>query len=723
MDKSVQEYLMLNTGETMCINMSNLHFSNNLLTKIVVLIVGISCSNLQGETGSWPMWRHDANHSGAMPKDLPSDLHLQWKWEFHAPEPAFPSEEVRLNFDSSYEPVTAGRTIFIPSMVTGSITALNTRTGKENWKFYSDGPVRFAPVVWKEKVYFGSDDGFLYCLDASNGQLKWKFRASPEDLKSYKLLGNNRLISRWAARGGPVLKDGIIYFGSGLWPSEGAYVFAVDAKSGELIWRNDNLALLENGLVDHGARRDIGLAPLGYLTIAGNKLIVPVGRALPAIFDIQTGEMEPYSTGWGGRGGLARGSWWVCSSDDYYFTSGELYGLSEHLPETDVKEFMTPDEFAEATNLAIGKVRNLMQNGNLSYVKQDNKEVIEIQTERSYLTQDKSQDYKAEGYVLKNYPRLQISEGNKYNMCEFRRPIMSSNRVFYSVPVPNDSMGFRFPGQTNGARSIDNKQNQAGYSSIEAYDFNSESDWGLTATQNSPDEDVMLYRTIEFERLWKLDDNLNIQFKAGNRLYGSAPGLIAAIDIEKEPVIIWQKEIEGTPSTMLAGDDRLYVVTREGMLYCFGSEEVDCSDYKTDIKDLEYDDKDIQVGIGKVLSSIEEKKGYCYLLGNPGPGIIQKILLETELNIIILESDRQKVQESRHNFDQQGIYGKRVQIVSGNLSTLNLPPYTGNLVISLNTDYSHFAADTKSIKQLVSLMRPFGGIACLSLSDQLCCWT
>ncbi|MCP4313675.1 MAG: PQQ-binding-like beta-propeller repeat protein [Bacteroidetes bacterium] len=654
-----------------------------------------------------------------MPKDLPSDLHLQWKWEFHSPEPAFPSEEVRLNFDPSYEPVTAKHTIFIPSMVTGSITALDTRTGKENWKFYSDGPVRFAPVVWKEKIYFGSDDGFLYCLDAANGQLKWKFRASLEELKSYKLLGNSRLISRWAVRGGPVLKDGIIYFGSGLWPSEGVYVYAVDAKSGELIWRNDNLAFLENALVDHSARRNIGLAPLGYLTIAGDKLIVPVGRALPAILDLHTGEMEPYSTGWGGRGGLARGSWWVCSSDDYYFTSGELYGLSEHLPETDVKEFMTPDEFAEATNLSTGKVRNLMQNGKLSYVMQDGQEVIDIQPEMSYLTSDKSQNYEAEVYVLKNYPRLQISEGNKYNMCDFRRPIMTGNTVYYSVPVPNDSIGFRFPGQTNGARNIDNARNQAGYSSIEAYDFNSASDWVLTATQNSPDEDIKLYRTVEFERLWKLDRNLNIHFKAGNRLYGSAPGFIAAIDIEKEPGIIWQKEIEGTPSTMLAGDDRLYVVTREGMLYCFGSDKGDYSDYKADRRDIEYSDQDIQIGIDEILSSIEWKKGYCYILGNPGQELIQKILQETELNIIMLESDRQKVRESRQFFDRLGIYGKRVQVVSGNLSTMNLPPYTGNLVISLNSEYSNFDVDPNSIKQLVSLIHPFGGIAYLSIPDQL----
>ena len=42
--------------------------------------------------------------------------------------------------------------------------------------FYTEGPVRFAPVLYKDRVYAVSDDGNLYCFKASDGALIWKRR-------------------------------------------------------------------------------------------------------------------------------------------------------------------------------------------------------------------------------------------------------------------------------------------------------------------------------------------------------------------------------------------------------------------------------------------------------------------------------------------------------------------------------------------------------------------
>ena len=45
------------------------------------------------------------------------------------------------------------------------------------------------------------------------------------------MLGNDRLISHWPARGGPVVADGVVYFAAGLWPSDGIYVYALDGRT------------------------------------------------------------------------------------------------------------------------------------------------------------------------------------------------------------------------------------------------------------------------------------------------------------------------------------------------------------------------------------------------------------------------------------------------------------------------------------------------------------
>ena len=126
----------------------------------------------------WPQYRYDAGRTAASPEELPPTLHLQWTRRFPAPRPVFPGE-VRLRFDASYEPVVLGKTLFVPSMVTDSVTALDTDTGDERWQFFAEGPVRLAPVAWQGKVYFVSDDGHLYCVDAASGQLLWKFQGLP----------------------------------------------------------------------------------------------------------------------------------------------------------------------------------------------------------------------------------------------------------------------------------------------------------------------------------------------------------------------------------------------------------------------------------------------------------------------------------------------------------------------------------------------------------------
>ena len=138
----------------------------------------------------WPTWRHDANRTAATAAALPGSMSLQWKSDLPAPRPAF-ARDLRLCFDLSYEPVAMGNTLFVPSMVTDSVTALDADTGAVRWTVYADGPVRFAPVAWQEKVYFVSDDGCLYCLRASDGAQVWKLYlfVAPLGLKQVRTPG------------------------------------------------------------------------------------------------------------------------------------------------------------------------------------------------------------------------------------------------------------------------------------------------------------------------------------------------------------------------------------------------------------------------------------------------------------------------------------------------------------------------------------------------------
>ena len=88
----------------------------------------------------------------------------------------------------------------------------------ELWRFYTNAPVRFAPASDGERIFAVSDDGFLYALDAASGRLLWKIDGGPQQ---WPIVGNDRLVSTWPARGGAAVADGVVYFTAGIWPSMG----------------------------------------------------------------------------------------------------------------------------------------------------------------------------------------------------------------------------------------------------------------------------------------------------------------------------------------------------------------------------------------------------------------------------------------------------------------------------------------------------------------------
>ncbi len=243
--------------------------------------------------GDWPAWRHDANRSASCSGDLPATLHVQWVRQYPALEPAWEDivNQDRMPYDRVYEPVVVGSTMVFGSNRSDRVTALDTRTGEEKWRFYTGGPVRMPPVAAGGKLYVASDDGCLYCLDVETGDPAWVFRGGPS---KRKVLGNGRMISTWPARGGPVVADGTVYFAAGIWPFMGVFIHALDAETGEVIWTNSEAGQRYTSQPHGGADAFGGIAPQGALAVAGDRLLVPGGRSVPACFDRAGGKQLYY---------------------------------------------------------------------------------------------------------------------------------------------------------------------------------------------------------------------------------------------------------------------------------------------------------------------------------------------------------------------------------------------------------------------------------------------
>lgn len=265
--------------------------------------------------GDWPQARYDAGRGAATPEELSPRQSLLWDRQLPAPRPAWPASQPSLRYDASYQPVAADGLLFVPSMVSDSVTAYELATGKERWCFYSEGPVRFAPIAHRGRLYFGSDDGFLYCLDASRGELIWKVRGGPYQRQ---ILGNGRLIATWPIRTGPVLLGDRLVFSAGLWPFMGIFVHAIDPDSGAEIWTASGDGA-DYQIETHKSPSFSGFVPHGYLAATSKGMVAAGCRTQPACYDLATGKLR-----WFGFGDKRRGDFEVIAWEDWYLSDSAI---------------------------------------------------------------------------------------------------------------------------------------------------------------------------------------------------------------------------------------------------------------------------------------------------------------------------------------------------------------------------------------------------------------
>ena len=170
------------------------------------------------------MFRGDATHSGNYAGEGPRQLHGV-KWKFATGDRVVSS------------PVFADGVLYFGSD-DGSIYAVEAETGARKWSYATAGPVPSSPAVADGVVYFGSYDGKFYALDARDGKVIWKFVTGGERRFEAKNLHgmmpkNQTMADPWDIfLSSPVVVNKAVYFGSG-----DGNLYALDAASGTLRWK------------------------------------------------------------------------------------------------------------------------------------------------------------------------------------------------------------------------------------------------------------------------------------------------------------------------------------------------------------------------------------------------------------------------------------------------------------------------------------------------------
>lgn len=171
-----------------------------------------------GEHDEWPMYRRDITRSCSTTCQLAGPPHQRW--------------QSKLGEDLTAVTI-AGNRLFVSSKSQQILYCLDATTGKTLWSLPTPGKVDSPPTIVDDLCVFGSVDGSVSCLRASDGSLRWRFLVTQDERRT---IVDDQLESIWPVHGSVLVLQETVYFAAGRSShlDGGIRLFAVDLASGKL---------------------------------------------------------------------------------------------------------------------------------------------------------------------------------------------------------------------------------------------------------------------------------------------------------------------------------------------------------------------------------------------------------------------------------------------------------------------------------------------------------
>jgi outer membrane protein assembly factor BamB/tRNA A-37 threonylcarbamoyl transferase component Bud32 len=183
----------------------------------------------------------DSIPSGVLSKPLTGKYERSPLWSFSC------QDEIRCT------PAVSENAVYFGSY-DNTLYSLEADTGKERWRYATDGGVVSSPCVWNETVFFGSEDQILYAVYTRTGRIVWtcptdgRIRSSPKQEYDHVFFGSDdhqvyavsaksgqelwRFDAGAPVRSSPAISGEFLVFGS-----DDGNVYALDVQSGEMRWK------------------------------------------------------------------------------------------------------------------------------------------------------------------------------------------------------------------------------------------------------------------------------------------------------------------------------------------------------------------------------------------------------------------------------------------------------------------------------------------------------
>jgi outer membrane protein assembly factor BamB len=179
----------------------------------------VTSSSATSRAYDWPTYRGTNSRSGFTKATVPAQLSPAWETELGG----------RLSSITA-----ADGHLFVAAVDRHTVHAMDLSSGKEIWRYTVGGRVDSPPTWYEGLVLFGSANGYVYCLNADNGELVWKFLAARADRR---ILSFEQIESLWPVHGSVLVRDGIAHFvaGRSIFVDGGMVLYRLDARTGQTI--------------------------------------------------------------------------------------------------------------------------------------------------------------------------------------------------------------------------------------------------------------------------------------------------------------------------------------------------------------------------------------------------------------------------------------------------------------------------------------------------------
>ncbi|HIJ54167.1 MAG TPA: PQQ-binding-like beta-propeller repeat protein, partial [Planctomycetes bacterium] len=203
---------------------------------------------------------------------------------------------------------------------------------------------------------------------------------------------------------------------------------------------------------------------------------------------------------------------------------------------------------------------------------------------------------------------------------------------------------------------------------------------------------------------------------AGDVVFAGGENKVAAFST-KDGKESWSAAVSGQAHGLSVMNGSLYVSTDKGHIHCFRngvrgksrlvSPRINTKPYPQDKLTRLYAE-----AARHIVRQTEHRKGYCLVLDSGEGRLAYELARITDLQIIGVEKDANKVAAARKALDKAGLYGQ-VVIHQGSVAKLPYTKYFANLIVS---DEALLTGKLPSWREEVfELVRPYGGVIALGV--------